>query len=616
METRDRKKSKKIKRGPCVIDSLNNADIIEYYRGMHDASRPFTHVVLDPLMEVEDMIKIQESITSTMKANFKETDLYKLFQTEDLSMIDESQKDKINIIRLRDRLYSHKFVKFIERITGCPPLNDKVDCSINIYNVGCHLLCHDDVIGTRCVAYILYLTDPEDSWDLDDGGALELYDTELVDCDGLSINVPLTTPSASVLPKFNTMALFVVQPGKSFHSVQEVFAKSKTRLSVSGWFHTDAPTSCSLAPNEMHSRSLNLQYNVINRDIFEREFLRNKQNGAKLKLTSNDKKILKRWINPAYLQPSEMRQISARFCVESFVQLNDFLREDVLRLVLQPLLEADAIEVLRKSHSVYGAGLKGLWRAVGPSDVRRYLRYEDHNKTPAARSPSGGGRTNGDQKRKKGKSQSGSDRSRGDNYEGRLLAEIRDSLFRSDAFLRYVHLLTSVSMTGYSDEIRRFRPGLDYIVAHVDPSEICKKELVASMCFVDDRGEDDEGSWQSGEVGCYESYISTSDDLNADATAVVEGKESEGRGSSSEEEEDEAGDEDGDIGNDDSDDDENLQKDTSLLTLFPTCNAFSLVLRDENVTHFVKYASFCAPSSRWDIHTQYSMDVESDEEGL
>jgi Rps23 Pro-64 3,4-dihydroxylase Tpa1-like proline 4-hydroxylase len=28
----------------------------------------------------------------------------------------------------------------------------------------CHLLCHDDVIGTRCVSYIIYLTDPDDEW--------------------------------------------------------------------------------------------------------------------------------------------------------------------------------------------------------------------------------------------------------------------------------------------------------------------------------------------------------------------------------------------------------------------------------------------------------------------
>ena len=38
-----------------------------------------------------------------------------------------------------------------------------------------HLLCHDDVIGTRRVSYIIYMTDPDDPWVEEDGGSLELY---------------------------------------------------------------------------------------------------------------------------------------------------------------------------------------------------------------------------------------------------------------------------------------------------------------------------------------------------------------------------------------------------------------------------------------------------------
>jgi hypothetical protein len=40
---------------------------------------------------------------------------------------------------------------------------------------GGHLLNHDDVIGTRAVSFIIYLTDPDDPWTAEDGGALELY---------------------------------------------------------------------------------------------------------------------------------------------------------------------------------------------------------------------------------------------------------------------------------------------------------------------------------------------------------------------------------------------------------------------------------------------------------
>lgn len=40
---------------------------------------------------------------------------------------------------------------------------------------GGHLLNHDDVIGTRAISFIIYLTDPDDSWTAENGGALELY---------------------------------------------------------------------------------------------------------------------------------------------------------------------------------------------------------------------------------------------------------------------------------------------------------------------------------------------------------------------------------------------------------------------------------------------------------
>ena len=55
-------------------------------------------------------------------------------------------------------------------LEGCGELIDKTDCSCNIYPQGGHLLCHDDVIGTRKVSYILYLTDPEREWESEDGG--------------------------------------------------------------------------------------------------------------------------------------------------------------------------------------------------------------------------------------------------------------------------------------------------------------------------------------------------------------------------------------------------------------------------------------------------------------
>ena len=48
--------------------------------------------------------------------------------------------------------------------------------AVNSYTQGCHLLNHDDVIGSRRVSYILYMPLPHDqTWEKNWGGALELY---------------------------------------------------------------------------------------------------------------------------------------------------------------------------------------------------------------------------------------------------------------------------------------------------------------------------------------------------------------------------------------------------------------------------------------------------------
>lgn len=99
------------------------------------------------------------------------------------------------------------------------------------------------------MSYIIYLTDPDEPWTSLDGGALELYDLEeasvVVGKDGKGgasrQGVPHVSPAVNVLPKFNTMLVFCVQPGRSYHAVQEVFTDNSPRLSISGWYHAATP---------------------------------------------------------------------------------------------------------------------------------------------------------------------------------------------------------------------------------------------------------------------------------------------------------------------------------------------------------------------------------------
>ena len=69
-------------------------------------------------------------------------------------------------MKLKDALYSSECRAFMERISGLEAgtLTNEVDCAANCHARGCHLLCHDDVIGTRKISYIIYLTDTMPKW--------------------------------------------------------------------------------------------------------------------------------------------------------------------------------------------------------------------------------------------------------------------------------------------------------------------------------------------------------------------------------------------------------------------------------------------------------------------
>ena len=112
----------------------------------------------------------------------KETDLYRVHQSVDLASLDglEESSPKLfpSLLVLKNALYSFRFRNYLSQITQAGPLSGKkTDMSINVYTPGCHLLCHDDVIGSRRVSYILYLTDPDQPWKEEWGGALRLYST-------------------------------------------------------------------------------------------------------------------------------------------------------------------------------------------------------------------------------------------------------------------------------------------------------------------------------------------------------------------------------------------------------------------------------------------------------
>ena len=223
-----------------IIDpTIFSPSVLADAKASYAAAKPYTHGVVTPLCDDARLRTVQAEMREHLTANFKETDLFKVLQTGDLVTIDKADPSIVpkipELLKLRAAIYSPQFRAMVQEMTGCAPLTDRIDCSANVYPRSGHLLCHDDVIGTRCISYIIYLTDPDEKWTAEDGGALELYPV-------IEPGTPAVDPTTTLLPAWNSMAFFTVQPGRSFHSVQEVFARDKPRLSISGWYHAaEAP---------------------------------------------------------------------------------------------------------------------------------------------------------------------------------------------------------------------------------------------------------------------------------------------------------------------------------------------------------------------------------------
>ncbi|EEH57846.1 uncharacterized protein MICPUCDRAFT_2294, partial [Micromonas pusilla CCMP1545] len=506
---------------------------------------PYAHGVVSPLCDDSMLRRVRAEMRDNLSATFKETDLFKVLQTVDLVTIDDPEKGgdpaiaaKIPaLLRLRDAIYSQEFRDMVQTMTGCAPLTDRIDCSANVYPRSGHLLCHDDVIGTRCISYIVYLTDPDDAWTEKDGGALELYPVE-------TPGTPAVDPTARLIPRWNSMAFFTVQPGRSFHAVQEVFAEDKPRLSISGWYHA------ATAPEGSENATLTQLQTRASEDDDVAGFVPF-QSAEPLGPDEDDLAYLSRWVNPEYLVPENVARIRAKMEEDSSVQMREFLKPELANAIRAATRAEDARDALgRGAIPARTAGVGKGWRAIGPTHKQRFLRFDDDDDDAGAPDEAGA---------------------------GALLRKLRADVFASEAFARLLTALTGWRPTAHKGDVRRFRPGLDYTVAHhgiltVDP------RLDATLCVVDDEGEDDAQAWDFGECGGFECYIAADESGVASAAATAEVYKA-----AEEDDEDE------------------------LLSVSATFNTLSLVARDEGLMRFVKYVSHLAPSSRWDLAMQYTV---------
>ena len=299
-------------------DTEAASDTKELIENIKVITNPFKCVVVENFITNQEFLTELKLECEYLKFNQKNNDLYKFKQSPALTNNSGNQ-----IHKLRMKLLE-QMRPWIQELLHLELESENLDLFCAMYRHSDTLLCHDDQLEGRKVAFILYLTD--DDWAEADGGQLELFNTDEEGNPGSVVR--------RLMPVNNSFAFFEVSP-QSYHQVAEVLSESKTRMSLSGWFLGSYSPSSS--PRQPPPPSPYLATVELEEDKFFS------------------------WINPSYLNPETQVDIQSQFENSSEISLSEFL---------QPELYNDLCLALASHES---------WTRMGPPDRRCLDVLDDHD---------------------------------------------------------------------------------------------------------------------------------------------------------------------------------------------------------------------------------------------
>uniref|UniRef100_A0A060SZX3 uS12 prolyl 3,4-dihydroxylase n=1 Tax=Blastobotrys adeninivorans TaxID=409370 RepID=A0A060SZX3_BLAAD len=451
-------------------------------------SSPYKHGVICPLINDDLLRRVRKEIMSEIHFTKKETDIYKVHQTGDLANLTGLDPEELNRLsslnELRNALYSQEFRDYLSHVTGSGPLSGvKKDLSINCYHKSCHLLNHDDVIGSRRVSYILYLTDPDEPWQSKWGGALRLYPTHRP-------NIPESDWTLALPPSWNQLSFFTVQPGRSFHDVEEVY-EDKARLSISGWFHIPQEGEPGYVKGEQEeTEALSSLKQLESQKLQAYDYPKRVHKDLVVddeteKLSSEDIEYLGKYLNPKLLEKDTLSKLNEKFCEESAIEIHEFLNNEYAKAVNGAIDVDDLAKV--PGHS---SEIPSPWQLARPPHKARYLYIDgtedkaEPTKTVAAHSK---------------------------------MEEVRQ-LFQHKSFAHWLRKLSSMAPKSSFAVARRFRPGYDFTLATSSEGDA---RLEGTLCLTPSKG------WAEGEVGGYELTMAVDEDSKADPAVYGAQKDEE-----------------------------------------------------------------------------------------
>ncbi|PPJ53008.1 hypothetical protein CBER1_11335 [Cercospora berteroae] len=601
-------------------EGLFDPATVKSYADDYANSGPYLHTVVSELMNDDLLRSVRSEITQNIHFTPKETDIYKIHQSGDLANLDglpASALEKLpSLLKLRDALYGEDFRKWVSEVSGAGPLSGKkTDMAVNVYVPGCHLLCHDDVIGTRRVSYILYLTNPDKPWKAEWGGALRLYPTDEVKGeDGKKYRLPRVEWSKVIPPAWNQLSFFTVQPGESFHDVEEVYRRAeggseddggRVRMAISGWFHIPQEGEEGFEPGleEKLAERSSLQQLQGKADQFDEpqnqwtpleEAEAEDDEDAEPELTEEDLAFLIKFMTPNYLTPDTVEELNELFTEECLLQLTNFLSDKFLKK-LKESLESGQTDQL-------------TWSTSRPPHKHRFQYLQAQSQI-----------------------------SNSNGTEPSPLRQVLDELLPSSAFQKWLALVTGSKPKRASVLARRFRKSLDYQLAQGYGGD--EPQLEYTLCVTPTSGwgaEEKDAEQQNGSgsktkktqqteteeednVGGYELYMAGEDDGDDnedggsdDGVNIPPNVQSAtGAGQRRSAKQKKADPAVYQAAGDDEDD--------GILFSNPAgWNTMSIVLRDKGTLKFVKYVSQAAPGDRVDftgyVEIEPTEDDEDDEE--
>ena len=503
--------------------------------------------------------------------------------------------------------------------------------AINVYTPGCHLLCHDDVIGSRRLSYILYLTDPDTPWKDEWGGALRLYPTQTyTEDDGGITKVPSPDYSVSIPPAFNQLSFFAVQPGESFHDVQEVYANDtekneglaggRVRMAISGWYHIPQKGEEGYVEGleerlaeksslvQLQGKGDKYELPKANFELYKKSLensggigLPTPSSQEDPALSEEDLNFLLKYIAPTYLTPDTLESVFGIFADECSLCLDTFLSQKFSDSVRDYITSQESQTLPVKSTEIEETT---SWAVAKPPHKHRYL-FQEAGLHERGVSP---------------------------------LLDLLEDLFPSEAFQKWLSLATGQTITSHNSLVRRFRRGRDYTLATGYEEDTPRIELCLSVTptsgWGDDQNTEPEEATKEdmaakdgkkGEVitaadepsvGGYLAYMAGEDE---DDTGHDEGSSDHGvevpldmstGARSTRAANPKKSKQDPAIYQASGDDEE----DGVLFTMPAGWNRLGVVLRDKGTMRFVKYVSQMAKGDRWDVVGEFDvLDDEGDE---